>query len=180
LPLETIRPFASDGSPGLLRIGFGIGRSDDRYEPLRARFLTLYERNLARETKLFPEMGDVIDTLDARAIPWGIVTNKLSYLAEPLLEALRLASRAACIVCGDSAARIKPWPDPLLLAAERLRTKPAACLYLGDNARDVQAGQRAGMRTLVALFGYLHPHDDPMRWRADGYLNRPSELLDWL
>ncbi|MEK7262270.1 MAG: HAD hydrolase-like protein, partial [Pseudomonadota bacterium] len=57
---------------------------------------------------------------------------------------------------------------------------PAQCLYVGDAERDIEAGRRAGMRTLVALFGYISKEERPERWGADGFIHVPREVLDWL
>ena len=57
---------------------------------------------------------------------------------------------------------------------------PARCVYVGDARRDIDAGNAAGMRTLVARCGYLEPDDAPETWPADGILDAPAALLDWL
>jgi phosphoglycolate phosphatase len=67
-----------------------------------------------------------------------------------------------------------------LLAAERLGVAPETCLYVGDAERDIEAGRAAGMRTLVALFGYLDADDQPATWDADGAIEQPGDLLAWL
>ncbi len=180
LPLATIRAHVSHGSPGLMRIGFGLEPDAPGAELLCRRLLAIYEQNLARHTCLFPGMAQVIDTLDKRKIGWGVVTNKLAYLTSPLLDQLGLSNRAVCVVSGDTAARSKPWPDPLFMAADLAGADPQNCIYIGDAARDVEAGRSAGMQTLVALFGYLGPDDDPTSWGADGFIESPSELLNWL
>ena len=57
---------------------------------------------------------------------------------------------------------------------------PAQCLYVGDAARDIEAGRVAGMQTLVALFGYISQDDRPQTWGANGMINEPREILQWL
>lgn len=178
LPLATIRPAASHGSAGLLRLAFGEGHPDS--ERLRQRLLNLYSENIARETRLFPGMETVLRTVEARGLPWGVVTNKPARFTEPLLAALDLTARAACIVSGDTCAESKPHPRPILYACEQIATAPARCLYVGDAERDIQAGRRAGTHTLVALFGYLADDDRPQAWGADGLIERPQEILPWL
>ncbi len=180
MPFAAIRPHVSHGARALVRAGFGIDLDDDRFEALRARLLALYEANLARESRLFAGMDALLDELAARALPWGVVTNKPGWLSEPLLDALGLSARAACIVSGDTTARSKPHPDPLLHASRLVALPPSACLYVGDARRDIEAGRSAGMRTLVALFGYLDEGDDPAVWDADGLIDHPRAILDWL
>jgi len=180
LPLHALRPYASHGARGLLGAGMGIGPDDPSYEELREAFLAQYETALCVRTTLFAEVAALLDALEARALRWGIVTNKAQRFTAPLLEALRLSTRAAAVVCGDTTAHSKPHPAPLLFAAERIGVAPGRCVYVGDAERDVIAGAAAGMPTIVARYGYLEPQDEPDAWSASGIIDTPSELLDWL
>lgn len=180
LPFEAIRPMVSHGSPGLIKLGFGRAPDDVEFEILRQRFLHLYASDLAVKTALFPGMENVLQQLEANAIPWGVVTNKPAWLTEPLLRALRLWEWAACVVSGDTLAQRKPDPAPLLYASRQVGVAPECCIYVGDAERDVQAGKSAGMKTLVACFGYLGEADRPEIWQADGLIDKPEELFAWL
>lgn len=180
LPLERIRPTISQGSPGMLKLCFGRTPDDPIYAELDQRFLDLYRAAIAVETALFPGMADVLAYLETHAIRWGVVTNKPGWLAEPLLKTLDLWPRAACVVSGDTLDKRKPDPEPLLHACARAGAAPERSLYVGDAERDVLAGNRAGMRTLVAGFGYLSAEDRPQEWGADGFLEQPSDLFAWL
>ncbi len=180
LPLEIIRPIASHGSPGLLKLGFGVTAQDADYLMLRERFLALYSAALCRETRLFPGMPEVLVELGRRGMKWGIVTNKPAFLTEPLIHALNPLPTPACIVSGDSTANRKPHPEPMLHACRQVGTNAEECVYVGDAERDIQAGRQAGMRTIIALFGYISEDEEPQHWGADGMIRRPQELLDWL
>lgn len=180
LPFDRIRPQVSHGAKALIWLGFALGAEDAGYERLRQQFLDLYAEDLARATVPFPGVLDLVTELERQDIPWGIVTNKPGWLTDALMVELGLEGRAACVVSGDTAARPKPHPDPLLLACERIGRSPADCWYLGDAERDVAAGRAAGTGTLVALFGYLGAGEDPATWGADGMIEAPLELLGWL
>ncbi len=180
LPLERIRPTVSHGSPGMLKLGFDLAPDDPGYAELNRRFLDLYREAIAVETVLFPGMAEVLAYLEVNGIRWGVVTNKPGFLTEPLLKALELGSRAACVVSGDTLSRRKPDPEPLLYACEQVGVAPARSLYVGDAERDMLAGNQAGMITLVAGFGYLGSEDRPADWGADGILERPDDLFGWL
>ena len=54
------------------------------------------------------------------------------------------------------------------------------CIYIGDAVRDIEAGKNANMATLTARYGYINAEDDPEDWQADGIIDHPSELLQWL
>jgi phosphoglycolate phosphatase len=119
----------------------------------------------------------VLKTLEKQNLKWGIVTNKPRRFTQPLVASLGLHLRAACVVSGDDAAKPKPSPETLFLACKEARVKPQHCIYIGDAARDIEAGRAAGMKTAVALFGYIDKTDKPQDWGADAMINTPQELL---
>jgi phosphoglycolate phosphatase len=180
LPFAQIRPQVSHGSIGLLKLGFGVAPGDADFARLRERLLAIYAANLCRDTRPFPGVPELLDALRARGLNWGIVTNKPAFLTEPLVQQLRLAFPPACIVSGDSTVNRKPHPEPMLLACRQAGSEPPQCLYVGDAERDIAAGRHAGMKTLVALFGYIDSHETPGAWGADGMIRAPREVLDWL
>lgn len=180
LAFETIRPWVSQGGRVLVKRGFHLTDADPLLEPLRQRFLAVYAENLVRQTALFPGMLEVLETLEAWKIHWGIVTNKPAWLTHPLLEKLGLAQRSLCNISGDTLPQNKPHPAPLLHACKLTHSLPTQCVYVGDALRDIEAGQRAGMRTVVALYGYIDQHETPQAWGATGMIDHPQELLDWV
>ncbi len=180
LPAASIRPHVSTGAAGLLQLGFGADLAGPRMEQLRERFLAIYADILARDTCLFPGMAQALSALEAAGLPWGVVTNKPHRFTVPVLEALGIAGRAACVVSGDTLSERKPHPAPVLHACRQLDLAPARCLFVGDDRRDVMAGRAAGTVNLVAMFGYLGGEGDPRTWQADGYIDHPREILDWV
>ncbi len=178
LPLESIRPYVSQGGLVLTRLGFGERVPESAIEPLRQRFLDHYRAIVADDSALFDGFDAVLDALEARGVAWGVVTNKPEWLTQPLLEALGLATRAAVVIGGDTLARRKPDPLPLVSAAERIGVACADCVYVGDDERDIVAGRAAGMKTLAAAWGYIEPGVDLADWRADGIVATPGELLE--
>lgn len=180
LPFETIRPAASHGGIALIKLGFGLSPDDPAFNRLRQRFLDIYQQNIARETRIFDGMQAILDELENRQLNWGVVTNKPGFLTEPLMDQLAIREKAVCIISGDSTPNRKPHPEPLLYACTRAGSEPAQCLYVGDAERDIVAGHNAGMQTLVALYGYIAEEDDPAAWGADGMINHPKDILDWL
>jgi 2-phosphoglycolate phosphatase len=180
LPLGTIRPVVSHGTTGLLRLGFGIDPQHPRFAPLRERLLAIYQDHLACETRLFPGMAEVLDTLEQQDRQWGVVTNKPGWLTEPLLEQLGLRARSACVVSGDTTARRKPDPQPMLYACRVTGSGIRECVYVGDAERDITAGRSAGMSTLVAAYGYIGADECPEHWGADAIIQCPGEIIDWI
>ncbi|MEN8179981.1 MAG: HAD-IA family hydrolase [Pseudomonadota bacterium] len=180
LPLEKVRPAVSHGSQAMLKVGFGLGPGDPGYNALREDFLSTYLANIANRTRLFDGMENLLDEFEARKISWGIVTNKPAWLTDPLLDELGLSRRATCIVSGDTTTHSKPHPEPILHACRLAGVEPQRSIYVGDAKRDIEAGNRAGATTLVALFGYLAEDDNPESWEADGAVDHPLDILDWL
>ena len=177
LPLATVRPQASHGSIGLLRLGFGIGPDAPEFNALRDEFLAYYAAHICDYTTLFPGMAQLVATLEQRGLPWGIVTNKPHRFTLPLMQALGYAERAACMISGDTCARAKPYPDPLFKACEIMSIAPMNCIYLGDDLRDMQAARATGMRGIIAGYGYIDAQADLDSWRADGKVDSPLALL---
>lgn len=180
LPPSLLRPHASHGAHGMLGVGFGIDRDSADYVGLRDKFLDYYSQALATHTRLFDQAHEVLAEIERRGLRWGIVTNKVTRFTEPVVRHLGLASRAGAIISGDTTTEAKPHPAPLLKAASLLGTPPAACVYVGDAERDIIAGRAAGMKTLLARYGYLDDADTPGLWLADGEIDSLVELLDWL
>lgn len=146
---------------------------------LSQQLLMTYYKYLGYAAKPFPGIEALLNTLEQRKIPWGIVTNKEAWLTEPLLAKLGLDYRAACIVSGDTTPHFKPHPAPLLYACQQIGLKPQDCIYIGDAERDIIAGQTAGMTTIGALFGYIEDRYSAKQWGAHHYVQHADEILPW-
>lgn len=180
LAFETIRPVVSHGGIALIQLGFGIQPDAPNFEDLRQRLLEIYRANIARETTLFSGMQELLEKIETSNRNWGVVTNKPSWLTEPLMEALGLMERAACVVSGDTCNNRKPHPEPILHGCQLAGSHAEQCLYIGDAERDIEAGRRAGLQTIVALFGYIGKEDDPHDWQADALLDTPDAIFSWI
>ena len=179
VPEEKTRPVTSSGARGLLGAGFGITPDHADYLAMRDEFLNLYEANLCRDTRLFDGMAELINSLEARQLTWGIVTNKAERFALPLMKLLGYSTRSACVIGGDTTGKMKPHPEPLYAAAKAIQIAPEHCLYVGDDERDIQAGRTAGMKTIAVRYGYLNG-SDPAAWGADAIVDKPLNIMDYL
>ncbi len=175
LPLAQYRPHGGSGARGMLGQAFAVAPGQPGYDDLKREFLDRYESLMYDSTQPFPGIVAELAELAEAGLAWGIVTNKAERFALPLTAALRLG--AAVVVGGDTTGHAKPHPAPLLEAARRLGVAPQACLYVGDDERDVMAGRAAGMATAVAAWGYLGPQARYADWGADLALNVPGDLL---
>ncbi|MCP4235899.1 MAG: HAD-IA family hydrolase [Aestuariibacter sp.] len=175
IPLADIRPYVSQGGLVLTRLGFGEHVSDAEIEPLRLRFLQHYRDSVADQSQLFDGINEVLESLQKHQIAWGIVTNKPEWLTTPLLHKLGVSSPV--VICGDTFEHRKPHPLPLLNAAEILGVTCQNSIYVGDDERDVIAGKAAGMKTIIAAYGYIPATTNLYSWAADGIIQRPLDLL---
>lgn len=173
-PYETLRCVASQGSPGLLRVAFGVSPGDEGYAELVKGFLANYKAAMTAKTRLFDGITELLEGLKERGIRWGIVTNKIAQLTDPLVVQIGL-HEAGCVISGDTTPHSKPHPEPVREAARRLGMAPADCWFVGDDLRDVQAGQAAGATTIAAGWGYCV---DAHVWGADRLAASPMEVLE--
>ena len=176
-PLEYAygRSSVSNGAMGLLRIGFPDS-SEEQRQSLICEYIELYSARLAHKSMLFDGIDALLDKLDDGNCPWGVVTNKPTHLTEPLLEQLDVARRCVCIISGDTLEQRKPHPAPLLHACKLAGIAPAKSIYVGDAARDIEAGRAAGMGTIAAGYGYITAEDSPASWGADMTVSDTQEL----
>ena len=180
LPYHLLRPMVGTGARGMVGVAFGVTPDVAGFAELRDAFLARYAERLLEQTRVFAAMVPVLDALDAAGLRWGIVTNKAMRFTAPLVDGLGLSARAAVVIAGDSTPHAKPHPAPLLEAARRIGVASTGCVYIGDDHRDIVAGQAAGMGTLAAAWGYLGQGEPVHAWGADGVLSSPAELLKWL
>ena len=180
LPLEQYRPMAGAGARGMLGIAFGMAPEHPDFPAMREEFFQRYERRMTRNTHAFDGVADMLGSLATRGLGWGIVTNKSMRFTDPLVRSLPLLAGAATAVSGDTTPHAKPHPAPLLEAARRMGVEPAACVYVGDDERDIIAGLAAGMSTVAAAWGYLGSKSGPADWGAHAVAQSPAELLNLL
>ena len=180
LPLADLRPMVGSGARGMVGVAFGVAPGDARFEPLRDAFLAHYDACLLETTQPFDGVDAMLSALEAAGVPWGIVTNKATRFAAPIVAGLGLAQRAAVVVCGDTTPHSKPHPEPLWHAARAMGLAPQDVVYVGDDLRDAQAAKAAGMAMVVATWGYLGLGEPVHSWGADALADAPGQLSSWL
>ena len=177
LSFAVVRPHVSNGSAALVKLAFGDDIDNARMEFLKQRYLELYAQNIAQESRLFAGTETVLKHLEKNHLNWGVVTNKPGFLTLPLMKKLNLEQRAACIVSGDSTQNRKPHPEPMHYACKLAGSDDHECIYVGDARRDIEAGNNAGMKTLIANYGYIGDWEDVTDWGADAQIDKPEDIL---
>lgn len=189
-PYESdIREQVSAGASAMVKLMLSHNQqlevSEDELLGFRQQFLDDYEADICVDSCVFSPLEEVLSFLEEKEVPWGIVTNKPRYLAEQLLEVMELDQRCAVLVCPQDVSRPKPDPEPMYLALEKLaipRGAAASVLYVGDHIRDIDAGNAAGMPTILAAYGYIPPEDQKTikKWDADYIIDTPEQLKELL
>lgn len=180
LAVATARPYVSRGARGLLQCGFGLSEDSSDYSRYVEEFLGYYRRSLCKETTPFDGMMAFLEALDESKCLWGVVTNKMAALTEPLLKQINLYHRLHVLVSGDTLAEKKPSPKPLLYACDMAGMLPEETIYVGDDRRDIVAANAAGMVSVAARYGYYDENDGPDKWGADIIIDHPRELAPLL
>ncbi|MBJ6138887.1 HAD family hydrolase [Marinobacter litoralis] len=180
LPPEYIRRSVSNGARAMVRLGFNLEPEHEGYLDKHTAFLDLYEAGVAVETTLFAGMNELLLELEAKGIPWGIVTNKPVRFAAPLIEALGLQERCATLICPDHVNERKPHPEPMFLACKEINADPGQAIYVGDHVRDIEAGRNAGMYTIAVRYGYIEEPETVDLWQADAIADTVSDLAKLL
>lgn len=176
LPAELIRTSVTNGSVGLVQSAFKTTPEEPGFEALRKELLSIYLQHLADDTALFIGLKELLDTCNNRSIPWGIVTNKPWLYTEATLRQLHLLEPAACVICPDHVRLPKPNPEALHLACQQIGIEVGECIFIGDHVRDIEAGKRAGMRTIAAGWGYIEEHENIADWNADWIVEHSQDL----
>ena len=178
MPMAGLRGQVSQGSRAMLAAAipqFEL-RPPETQAALVQELLAAYGADISCDSRPFAGVTAVLDALAARRMLLGIVTNKPVELARQLLRALGLEARFQVLIGGDSLAERKPHPLPVLTACARMGVDPVRAVFVGDDARDVQAGAAAGCRTVAVAWGYVDVDTLP-HWGADAVIERPDELL---
>lgn len=177
MPMSGLRPYVSKGARAMAAAAFPDVDPAQR-ESWIPDFLDHYQQQLGRHGQPFAGIEAMLAQLESAGSTWGIVTNKPEYLAVQLIPLLGWQDRCAVLIGGDTLAARKPDPLPLLTAAQRMGIPAEHCVYVGDDERDIIAARAAGMPSVVALWGYRVPGDDPVAWRGDVMIESPGQLCD--
>ena len=177
---ETIWHSVSNGAIGMVEAALEMSADDPAFEQWRQRFLTLYETGLGNLSHPYPALPELVADLHKAGIAWGVVTNKLSRFALPLMNKMSFDPAAGAIVTPDHVELPKPDPESILLACEQLACEPTETLFIGDHLRDIEAGRGAGCFTIAAAYGYLAPQEVTTNWQADAVAENSRELAEMI
>jgi phosphoglycolate phosphatase len=128
----------------------------DLFQTAMPVFNAIYAANNGTHSYLYDGVIEGLDYLRKQECLLGCVTNKPAAFTIPLLELKGISAYFDITICGDEVERPKPDPQPLLLAAEKMKIDPQHTIMLGDSIIDVQAARAAGMPIICVSYGYSH------------------------
>lgn len=149
--------------------------SDDLLRTAWQHYQAAYLRINGQHSRVYPGVLEGLRALRARGLPLACLTNKPLAFARPLLAAKGLDGFFGPVFGGDSFARKKPDPLPLLETCRALGVAPAQALMIGDSSNDAAAARAAGCPVALMRYGYNHgrPVDEV---DADGHFDSLAEL----
>lgn len=180
LPYNVLREYSGSGARGLLKIGFDITDQDPRFPELKERFLSDYQNHCAEKVCCFDGIEQTLEEIEQAGWQWGVVTNKFSNFTIPIMKKLGLYDRACVIISGDETGKLKPHPDNMLVALNKMRALPQETPYVGDDIRDSKVAQTLGMPFAAATWGYLRQDFPIDEWHTHLVAHHPQELIGWL
>lgn len=176
--LDNFRVIIAKGNAAMVENAMGLAETHPEFKNTLDEFVEYYVEVRGRYSKLFAGFSYVLEQLETKHIPWGVVTNRMEANIAPFLKNFDLHDRAHCLVGADTAGRGKPHPDSLLHAAQLLDVKPENCFYVGDFSTDIIAAKAAGMKSVAVAWGYHEGLADMQSWEPDYIIDRPEELLN--
>ena len=160
---QRVRDWVGNGVERLVRramVGALDGEPDDAdFERAYPLFMELYAENTSKRSFLYPGVREGLDQLKAAGYQIGCVTNKAAQFTEPLLKDLGVFDDFSIVISGDTLAKKKPDPAPLLHATEYFGCDPAKSMMIGDSVSDVAAARAAGFQIICMSYGYNHGVD---------------------
>lgn len=177
---SKVRHWVGNGSYKLVERALtdALGSAPDAasLEAVHERFLVHYGVAPNARTRLYPGVREALEGLQQRGFPLVLITNKPQAFIAPILEGFGLADYFGLCLGGDTLPTKKPDPAPLLHAARHYAVAPEACLMVGDSRHDIEAGKRAGFRTLAVPYGYNH--GEPVATsQPDGQVESLADLV---
>ena len=177
-PIDDFRQFVSRGALGLIRAGLP-DRGEEQEAEWRVDFLAWYQAHSLDSTSPFDGVERLLGGLEAAAVPWGIVTNKPTFLTLPILDALGWSDRASAVVCGDTLPVAKPDPAPVHHACSALGVEADRNCLVGDDPRDLEAAEAAGALAVLAAYGYGAAEVLAARGARPVLIETPDDMLAW-
>jgi len=141
-------------------------------------WISRHQKKSSKTFWLIPGVDEMLKKLKGH-YPMSVVSARDEKGTMRFLEQFHLVKYFDAVITGQSAEHTKPYPDPILLAAQKMGVKPEECLMIGDTTVDIRAGKSAGTQTIGVLCGF--GEEPELRKKGvDLILKTTSELADVL
>jgi len=178
--LAETRKLIGYGSRKLFMHAFQGAIDETQFEEFKQAFTTAYQKAAHAKTALFDGMEAVLINLNARGIPWGIVTNKTYQGAVHTINHFPILQKNHCLVGCDTTAYPKPAPEPLWHACKVLQLSPESVYFVGDTPTDMEAAYHANIDAIAVRYGYGETDIQTSPWQPKRWIDAPKELLEIL
>ncbi|HEY3176544.1 MAG TPA: HAD-IA family hydrolase [Candidatus Polarisedimenticolia bacterium] len=155
LPLERVRKMVGRGLETLMARALGVDEEAGAGLIAEgvAAFRRRYDEICVDKTRMLPGVAPTLTTLRQRGYRMSVATNKPSYFATRLLDALGVGQCFDVVLGPDLVARQKPHPEMVLAALAAMHLTPSEAVYVGDMEIDVETARAAGVRVVVLPTG---------------------------
>ena len=150
---DDVRLFIGNGAKQLIALSLPDGLEDPHFDETMAFFRADYTKNYIKQTRPYPGILPMLETLSQRGYKIGIVSNK----PDPAVQALHdfFFKDLIPVAVGDAPERPrKPAPDPVYYALERLHAGKEQCVYVGDSETDIKTAANAGLPLIAVSWGF--------------------------
>lgn len=160
LSLEETTSFVGNGSRKLVERAFThfdkAPETEAELDDLSARFISHYMANLTDNTIIYPHVIETLHALKKAGHHLSLCTNKPIEPTLAILKDFDLFDLFSVVTGGDSYIEKKPHPMPISKTIEQVGLSKDKCIMVGDSIYDMQAGQAAGISTILVTYGYMH------------------------
>ena len=161
---SALKPYGLDSLTveGTIKmVGEGVSRLVEKVLPVEKlhlksdvlnRFLEYYSEHLIDNSREYPHVKETLENFSG--FKKAVISNKGEDLSKRLLEELGLSKYFDLIIGSDTAGERKPSAQPVFYAMTRLGLKPEESIIVGDSNYDIEAGKKAGVKTIAVTYGY--------------------------
>ena len=165
-------------APGNAMLGYAdkLGLDDEMVAVIN--WISRHRKHSDKKFLLVPGVDEMLKRLQGH-YPMAVVSARDEHGTLAFLEQFGLVKYFDAVITGLSAEHTKPYPDPVLLAAQKMNVPAKNCLMIGDTTVDIRAGKSAGTQTVGVLCGFGE-EPELKRLGADLILSDTPKLLEVL
>lgn len=156
LPVSQVAGYIGNGVRKLLERSLQDAPKTDQDDAL-GRMKRHYQEHLTDQTSLYPGVPEGLAALHAAGYRLALASNKVTDACKALLRHFGLLEMFSVVLGGDSTQRLKPDPEPLLVAMGRVGAAAADTWMIGDHHTDLEIARRAGTHSAFVTYGIGNP-----------------------